>query len=366
MSKLIDFYNKDLTNKKIIYDEKQVYVINELEILSNILLQKEEKKENIFFSDIFNFLKKDEPLGIYIWGDVGRGKTYLVDLFFTSLLIKKKVRLHYHHFMKLIHTQLNEHYGKTNPLKIIAASLKKKYTIICLDEFFVKDIADAMQLANLFYYFFQLKIYFIITSNIIPDKLYEGGLQRQKFLPTIKLLEKHLKIININGQIDYRSSKYDKENIFFSPLSMNSFKSMKRFFLKLSSNNFERKKNIDILGRKISTLYLSRSIIWMDFKIICGNGRSQLDYIELATIFDTIFISGITIMTNKHEDQARRFIALIDELYDRKINIIVSSETKIDKLYQGDILTFDFRRTLSRLNEMSTRNYLKDFDKNVF
>ncbi|HFL8819510.1 MAG TPA: cell division protein ZapE [Candidatus Azoamicus sp. OHIO2] len=366
MSKLTDAYTIDLKNKKILYDDKQALIINELEILTTVILKKELNKENIFFSDIFNFFKKEESLGLYIWGDVGRGKTYLVNLFFTSLTSKKKIRLHYHHFMKLIHTQLNEHTGNKNPLKIIAEILKKNYTVICLDEFFVKDIADAMQLAKLFYYLFQSEIYFIITSNIIPNKLYDGGLQRQKFLPTINLLEKHLKIINIDGKIDYRYNKYEKEHIFFTPLSIKTFKSMKRFFLKLSSANFERKKYITILDRKILSLYLSETIIWFDFKIICGQGRSQLDYIELASLFDTIFISNIKIMTNNDEDIARRFIILIDELYDRKINLAISSESSIEYLYKGNTLIFDFKRTISRLTEMSTKNYLKEFDKNVF
>lgn len=364
MTTLLNLYKNDIKNKKIIYDKKQEDIIIKLNNLSEKIIKKKNKKENIFFSDIFSFFNKEENLGMYIWGDVGRGKTYLVDLFFFSLPIKKKIRLHYHHFMKLIHNKLNENYGKKDPLKIIAEWFKQNYLIICLDEFFVKDIADAMQLSNLFYFLFKLEIYIIITSNVAPKRLYEGGLQRQKFIKTIILLEKYLDIINIDGLIDYRYRNYEKEQVFFLSLSIKSFKLMKKLFLKLSFANFERKKYIEIVNRKILALYISGSIIWFDFKILCGEGRSQLDYIELSSIYDTIFISGIHII--KKDDIARRFIALIDECYDRKTNIIISAATNIDDLYKGDILKFDFKRTVSRLNEMSTKTYLKDFDKNVF
>ena len=366
MSKLIDRYNLDLEQKKIFHDEKQKFIVNELEKLSNILLSKDKQRESIFFSDIFNFFKKDTYFGLYIWGDVGRGKTYLVDLFFYCLPIDKKIRLHFHHFMNMIHNKLKEKTGEKNPLKSIAKWLSKEYIIICLDEFFVKDIADAMSLSKLFSYIFDFGIFLIITSNVIPNKLYDGGLQRQKFIPTIDLLEKNLKIINIDGNIDYRSKNLEKEKVFLYPLIYQSFRSMKKLFIKLSTISPQKKKNIDILGRKILAYYISGSIIWFDFKIICGQGRSQLDYIEIASMFDTVFLSGVRHMSTKNEDEARRFISLIDEFYDRKINVIISSECGINNLYGGVILKFDFKRTISRLNEMSTKEYLSDFDKNVF
>jgi len=365
MSNLIDNYKLDIQNKKVFYDKKQEFIIYELDKLSKILISKTKQKESIFFSDIFNFFKKDEYLGLYIWGDVGRGKTYLVDLFYYCLQTEKKERLHFHHFMNLIHSKLKEKMGEKDPLRGIARWLSKNYVIICLDEFFVKDIADAMSLSKLFNYIFEFGVFLVITSNVIPNKLYEGGLQRQKFLPTIYLLEKYLKIINIDGTMDYRSKNLEKENVFINPLNYSSFKSMKRLFNKLSTTKPQRKKLIKILGRKILSYYISGSMAWFDFKIICGTGRSQLDYIELASLFDTIFISGIKIISSNNEDEARRFISLIDEFYDRKINVIISSECEIQDIYKGIILKFDFKRTISRLNEMSTKEYLSDFDKNV-
>ncbi len=341
-------------------------VVYELDNLFKIIISKDKKRENIFFSDIFHFFKKEEILGLYIWGGVGRGKTYLVDLFFSCLFIHNKIRLHFHHFIKLIHMKLRDNFGKKDPLKMVAKWFYENYLLICIDEFFVKDIGDAMSLSKFFAYLFKFKVFCVITSNIIPNKLYEGGLQRQKFLPTISLLETYLKVINIDGNIDYRSRNLEKENVFLYPLSFNSFKLMKRLFMKLSKTTPKRKIFIKLLGRKILSIYISDSIIWFDFNIICGFGRSHLDYIKIASLFGSVFLSGVRIMTSYDDDIARRFISLIDEFYDRKINLIISSECKIQNLYTGNMLSFDFKRTISRLREMSTKKYLKDFDKNVF
>ncbi len=366
MSNLIKLYELDIKNKKIFYDEKQELVIKELDNLHHVLIANVKKKESIFFSDILNFLNKTDFLGLYIWGDVGRGKTYLVDLFYSNLDTNKKTRLHYHHFMKIVHNKLTETSGKKDPLKIVARWFYENYSIICLDEFFVKDIADAMNLATLFKYLFELNIFIIVTSNVIPNKLYEGGLQRQKFLPTISLIEKYLKIINVDGNVDYRFRNLKKENIYTEPLTIKNFKYFRNIFFKLSTIKPKKKNNLDILGRTIKTVYISGSIVWFNFLNICGTNRSQLDYIEIASLFDTIFLSGVKKMSSKNDDEARRFISLVDELYDRKINLITLAETKIECLYSGDTLKFDFKRTMSRLNEMSTSEYIKDFDKNVF
>jgi len=366
MSEFIDNYRLNLTKKNIFFDEKQEFVVYELNELFKILLSKDKRKESIFFSDVFNFFNKDDSFGLYVWGGVGRGKTYLVDLFYSCLPMDRKTRLHYHHFMNLVHLKLKDNFGEKDPLKLVARWFAKNYFIICLDEFFVKDIGDAMNLSKLFSYLFEFGVFFVITSNVIPNKLYEGGLQRQKFLSTVYLLEKKLKIINIDGNIDYRSRNLEKERVFIVPLVYSSFKSMKKLFLKLSTAIPEKKSFIEILGRKILALYISGSIIWFNFKVLCGTGRSQLDYIEIASLFDTVFLSGVKNMSSKNDDEARRFISLIDEFYDRKINVIISSECDIQSLYCGDILKFDFERTVSRLNEMSTKEYLRDFDKSVF
>ncbi|HIH2762968.1 MAG TPA: cell division protein ZapE [Candidatus Azoamicus sp.] len=358
MSILIDLYRLNLNDKKILYDKSQEAVVLELADLFERLKLKNIQKDSIFFSEVFSFFKKDSNLGLYIWGDVGRGKTYLVDLFFYSLPFEKKVRFHYHHFMKIIHERLKMYSGEKDPIKVIAKFFYKEYSIICLDEFFVKDIGDAMNLSRLFHYLFEFGVFFVMTSNVVPHMLYEGGLQRQKFLPTIVLLEKFLKIVCINSTIDYRFMYLSSERLFFYSLNFSTFKSMKKLFLNVAKNSPKKKVFLIINGRNIVTQYVADNIVWFDFKNICGFGRSHLDYCEIATLFKIVFISGIKKIVD--EDDARRFIALIDEFYDRKINVVISFECAVSNLYKGDLLKFDFKRTISRLNEMSTKDYLKN------
>lgn len=358
MSTLLDLYRLNLNNKKILYDKSQEMIVLELNDLFERLKLKNIQKDSIFFSEVFSFFKKDSNLGLYIWGDVGRGKTYLVDLFFNSLPFTRKCRLHFHHFMKLIHEKLKLYSGEKDPLKSIAKFLQKEYLIICLDEFFVKDIGDAMNLARLFNYLFEFGVFFVMTSNVIPSKLYEGGLQRQKFIPTIILFEKFLKIIGINSLIDYRFMYLNSEKLFFYSLTFSTFKNMKKLFLKISKNIYKKKFLLNINNRNIYTHYISDNIVWFDFKNICGFGRSHLDYCEIATLFKIIFISNVKII--KDDDEARRFVALIDEFYDRKIYVVISFNCNFYDLYKGDLLKFDFKRTISRLTEMSTKEYLKN------
>lgn len=358
MANLIDLYRSNLNDKKILYDKSQEAVVLELNDLFERLNLKQSQRDSIFFSEVFSFFKKDANLGLYIWGDVGRGKTYLVDLFFNSLPFDKKGRFHFHHFMKLIHDKLKNHSGEKDPLKVIAKFMQKEYVVVCLDEFFVKDIGDAMNLARLFHYLFDFGVFFIMTSNVVPSRLYEGGLQRQKFLPTIALLEKFLKVVCVNSSIDYRFMYLSSERLFFNSLCFSTFKSMKKLFLNIAKSLPNKKFFLTVNDRKILAHYVADNIIWFDFKFICGFGRSHLDYCEIATLFKIVFISGIKKIND--EDEARRFIALIDEFYDRKINVVMSFECLVLDLYKGELLKFDFKRTISRLNEMSTENYLKD------
>ena len=358
MANLLDLYRSNLNNRKILYDKSQEAIVLELNDLFERLNLKQSQRDSIFFSEVFSFFKKDSNLGLYIWGDVGRGKTYLVDLFFNSLPFDKKGRFHFHHFMKLIHDKLKMYSGEKDPLKVIAKFIQKEYVIVCLDEFFVKDIGDAMNLARLFHYLFEFGVFFIMTSNVIPSRLYEGGLQRQKFLPTIVLLEKFLKVLCVNSSVDYRFMYLSSERLFFYSLCFSTFKSMKSLFFNIAKSLPNKKFFLKVNDRNILAHYIADNIIWFDFKVICGFGRSHLDYCEIATVFKIVFISGIRQIND--DDEARRFIALIDEFYDRKINVVMSFECLGADLYKGDLLKFDFKRTISRLNEMSTKDYLKN------
>lgn len=361
MLNLLELYKNSISSNKIFYDKSQENVVISLDDLLDRIKNKSNQKDSIFFSDIFSFFKKDDNLGLYIWGDVGRGKTFLVDLFFSCVPSDKKVRLHFHHFMKLIHNSLKNYSGEKDPLKSIAKNFHKDYILLCLDEFFVKDIGDAMNLSKFFGYLFEFGVYLVITSNVVPSKLYEGGLQRQKFLPTIRLFEKFLKVISLDSAVDYRYIHLSESETFFYNAAYKSFKSMKKIFFKISRTNPKRKVFLKVSGREIFAYYVSESIVWFGFEYICGFGRSQLDYVELANSFKLVFLSGVKQFSSLEEDSARRFIALIDEFYDRKIKILISfSCDSFLNLYCGELLKFDFKRTISRLNEMSSKFYLKE------
>lgn len=359
MDLLLKNYNSKVANNEIVYDINQEYIINELSVLFNKILLR--KKKNVLF-DMFNFFNVDTNLGVYIWGDVGRGKTYLVDMFYTCLPIDEKLRIHFHNFMSFIHSKLKLNSGIKDPLKIIAQELSKKYYIICLDEFFVSDIGDAMVLSELFKYFFYFNLNFVITSNVVPKNLYNNGLQRKKFISTIDMFYRNLNVINISGNLDYRFRSLEKEDVYLYPISRFNLKRFRNLFFKLSAIKPIKKESISILNRKIQTIYNAGSIVWFDFDIICGDGRSQLDYIELSLMFDTIFVSNLK-SCNLDDDKCKRFISMIDEFYDNKINIIILSDKKIDDIYFGKKLVFDFKRTCSRIFEMGSKKYLKDFKK---
>lgn len=359
MDLLLKEYNSKVINNEIVYDVNQEYIVNELNILLKKLLL---KKNTSFLFNIFNSFKMDDNFGIYVWGDVGRGKTYLVDMFYSCLPIDKKLRIHFHNFMSLIHNELSYRSGMKNPLEDIAKEISNKYYIICLDEFFVSDIGDAMILSELFRHFFHYKLLFVITSNVVPKDLYKNGLQRQKFIPTIDLFYKNLNVINISGNLDYRFRSLEKEDVYLYPISIFNLKRFRNLFFKLSTTKPIRNKNINILNRKVSSVYYSGSIVWFDFDVICGDGRSQLDYIELSLMFDTIFLSNMK-SAKLDDNKCKRFISMIDEFYDNKINIIIFADKKIDEMYCGEKLIFDFKRTCSRIFEMGSKNYLKDFIK---
>ncbi|MDB6096994.1 MAG: AFG1-family ATPase [Francisellaceae bacterium] len=297
--------------------------------------------------------------GIYLWGEVGRGKTFLMDLFFTTLPIKKKMRIHFHHFMKKIHQELNELKQTKQPLAMIANNLVKTTRVLCLDEFFIEDIADAFLLGNLFKALFEKNIIVILTSNTKPCRLYEKGLQREVFLPTIELLENQLEIVQLKGNKDYRLEKFQINKIYYYPINLQNSKAFEALFNDLGGLAVNSEPFIEIANRKIFFIAKNNTSIWFDFKAICEGPRGSLDYIEIANIFSLIFVSNIPILKDADNDSARRFIMLIDECYDRKIKLSLLAECSIDELYQGTLLITPFKRTISRLHEMQSIEYLK-------
>jgi len=296
--------------------------------------------------------------GLYFWGGVGRGKTFLMDLFYDSLPFEKKRRLHFHRFMREVHQGLGTFQGQPNPLKQVAKKFSLQARVICFDEFFVSDITDAMLLAGLLDEMFRLGMTLVATSNVEPDGLYENGLQRSKFLPAIALLKEYTLVHNMDGGVDYRLRTLESAEIYHYPLDDAAESGLAQAFRDLSPDAGRENVVLSIEGREINTRCCGDSVAWFDFAMVCDGPRSQNDYIELAHLFQTVLIGKVPVFRSRTEDQARRFISLVDEFYDRNVKLIVSAEVGIPDLYQGERLAFEFQRTESRLREMQSREYL--------
>jgi len=296
--------------------------------------------------------------GLYFWGGVGRGKTYLMDLFFDALPFPGKQRMHFHRFMRHVHQQLQALQGEPNPLRRIAEDFARQYRVLCFDEFFVSDITDAMILAGLLDALFAHGVVLVATSNVAPVNLYRDGLQRSKFLPAIALLEAKTKVLNVDGGVDYRLRVLQDAEIFHSPLDAAADESLARSFKSLSPDAGRPDVVLEIEGRDIITRYCGDGVVWFEFSALCEGPRSQNDYIELAMLFQTVLVSNVPQFTSLREDAARRFISLVDEFYDHNVKLILSAATPILALYQGERLVFEFQRTESRLQEMQSQEYL--------
>ena len=298
------------------------------------------------------FKKKPESIkGLYMWGGVGRGKTFIMDLFYDALTTEKKVRLHFNHFMQQVHQSLRTFQGQKNPLQKVAIDIAEKYKVICFDEFFVEDIADAMILGSLFTQLFTLGITLVATSNIPPERLYQGGLQRALFLPAIDCLIKHVSVLNLDSGIDYRQLAQINNQNYFYPLPQGTLDLANRF-KQSATAHVMYDTEIILEDRLVKVKAVDENAIWFDFFSICGDGRGVSDYIALAKRFDTIYISDMPILTTKHENETRRFIAMIDEFYDEDKHVIIAANADFNDIYQGDKLKFEFERTKSRLYEM--------------
>lgn len=353
---LLARYQQDLTQNRISVDEKQAHVIHLLnDIIQQLAVQHASLQRRLAY---FLPLSLAPIRGLYMWGGVGRGKTYVMDLFFEAVPFAQKKRLHFHHFMMQVHEQLKTYQGKDEPLKIIAKRWRKDFRVLCFDEFFVSDIADAMILANIFRYLFDNGITLIATSNIEPRRLYHNGLQRDKFLPTIDLILKHTQVVELDNGIDYRLRYLTKAKIYHYPVDNQTESKLTETFEQLAPNPGRENAVITIHERPIKCIKEADSIIWFDFKEICQTPRSQYDYIDIAKIYHTVLISCVSQMDQALDDVARRFIMLIDEFYDQQVTLILSSSVSIDELYAGDLLSFEFQRTISRLHEMGTLEYL--------
>lgn len=298
------------------------------------------------------------PRGVYLWGSVGRGKTWIMDLFFESAPPNSKRRSHFHRFMQGVHEGLRAHRDEVDPLAAVATDIAARARLICLDELFVSDIADAMLLAGLFTHLVDRGVTLVFTSNVPPSGLYKNGLQRQRFLPAIALIEQHCDVVCVDGGTDYRLRQLTRAPIYLQSHSPNVDESLSEIFANLADGSGCSSGSLEIEGRPIPVRRLSKNVVWFDFKALCDGPRSQDDYVGIAREYQSVILSDVPVFTRDLEDAARRFIALIDEFYDRRVKLVMSAAAAPLDLYQGERLRFEFERTSSRLIEMQSEAYL--------
>ena len=352
----LDLYQTAVSKGDIQSDVAQLEAMERLHSLY-LALTKQENEPGLI-AKLFAKPKRELIPGLYFWGGVGRGKTFLMDLFFDSLPFEQKSRMHFHRFMRHVHRALTDLQGEADPLRKIALDFADKNRVLCFDEFFVSDITDAMILAGLLEVLFENGVTLVATSNVEPVNLYENGLQRSKFLPAIALIEKNTQILNVDSGTDYRLRVLESAEIYHYPLDRQADEVLLQSFNSLSPDAGKADIVLDIEGREIKTRFCGDGVVWFDFPEICEGPRSQNDYIEIAMLYQTVLVSNLPRFTEQSENAARRFISLVDEFYDHSVKLIISAESPILDIYQGERLKFEFQRTESRLQEMQSNEYL--------
>jgi cell division protein ZapE len=355
-------YQRDLQQAEFLHDPAQEEAVRNLQRVYDELLSEPAKPDSGLLARLAGMLRKKEPIpaarGLYLWGGVGRGKTYLVDAFFECLPLERKQRIHFHRFMDAVHHELKSLRDQQNPLQIVAGRFAERYRVICLDELFVSDITDAMILARLLETLLEGGVTFITTSNIPPERLYWDGLQRARFLPAIELIEQHLDVVNVDGQTDYRLQFLEKAEIYHHPLDSAGEAALQNSFDHLAPEPGTRDSTLEVEGREIAVRRMADGVAWFDFQAICDGPRGTADYIEVARCFHSVLVSNVPQLNWELENQARRFLNMVDEFYDRNVKLILSAAVPIEELYTGKKLAFEFRRTFSRLHEMQSHDYL--------
>ncbi|MCU7842730.1 MAG: AFG1 family ATPase [Candidatus Thiodiazotropha sp. (ex Monitilora ramsayi)] len=334
-------------------DADQQRVLVAFERLTASLNNKPKRKSWLWKKDV-------EPVqGIYLWGGVGRGKTWLMDLFYTHLSEVAVERHHFHSFMRQVHEGMRQHEGKAAPMDLIVGEMAQRFRVLCLDEFHVIDIGDAMLMRSLLEALERHRISLVTTSNQPPDSLYKNGLQRDSFLPAIEILKRCNQVIELAGSKDYRLALFEASSVYHTPLGEASTRQLSQEFDRLTCETVIEGGRYEVPGRAVRFIKRAGGIIWCDFNALCGPPRWQNDYLELARCHHTVFISEVPRLDGTWDDRTRRFINLVDVFYDRKVKLVISAEASPDELYTGKRLAFEFNRTASRLNEMQSTAYLE-------
>jgi cell division protein ZapE len=356
----LERYQHDLRRPGFCQDEAQATAVRHLQRVKDDLVDRYEAARTGRPLSRFRLQRdaKAPVQGLYMWGGVGRGKTYLMDIFFESLPFRRKLRIHFHRFMQRVHKELNALRGTRNPLDVVADALYSEAVVICFDEFFVSDITDAMLLGGLFEKLFQRGVTLVATSNIPPDRLYENGLQRERFLPAIALIKKYCEVLNVDAGTDYRLRVLQKAAVYYSPLDAEAQSALQRRFDELTGGVSKGAGTISINEREIRVVDHSEDVLWVSFSELCETPRSASDYIEIAREYHTVIVSNVPVMGSLSDNAARRFINLVDEFYDRRVKLVVTAESEIEGIYEGGRLSFEIERTKSRLREMQSLEYL--------
>ncbi|WP_347332805.1 cell division protein ZapE [Marinimicrobium locisalis] len=354
-------YQRDLERSDFVRDPAQMRVVAELQALYERLLA--EPRREPALAAWWRRLRgapKTPVTGLYIWGGVGRGKTYLMDTFYESLPFECKLRAHFYRFMRRVHAELRQLDGQKNPMEQVADKIADEARVLCFDEFFVSDITDAMLLGTLMQALFRRGVTLVATSNIEPDGLYKDGLQRARFLPAIDQIKRHARVIELDSDNDFRLRALEQAELYHTPLDEAADESLMASFKSLVPAEGEicADQVLEVEGRRLRARYLGEDVAWFEFTALCDGPRSQNDYIELAREYHAVILSNVPAMGWGNEDQARRFISLVDEFYDRRVKLVISAATPLTALYREGRLAFEFQRTISRLLEMQSHDYL--------
>lgn len=350
----LERYQRDLKRKGFVADAAQQRAVEHLQRLHEELSKPRPKLR-------FSLRRpRPEPVqGLYLWGGVGRGKTYLMDCFFETLPLRRKLRTHFHRFMLDVHHRRKRYLEEQDPVALVAEEIASEARVLCFDEFFVSDIADAMILGRLTEVLFREGVTLVATSNIEPDGLYRGGLQRERFVPAIERIKAHCRVLQVDSPNDFRLRALTAAPLYYTPADSEAEAAFRRMFDRLSGDTYAQNVEIDILGRPVPTRRVASDVVWFDFKDLCRTARAAADYIELSRCYHTVLLSGLPQLGEADEDAARRFVNLVDEFYDRAVKLVIAADVPMLEIYAGRRLAFEFQRTESRLIEMQSEEYLQ-------
>ncbi|MEO8921431.1 MAG: cell division protein ZapE [Caldimonas sp.] len=356
-----ELYERTLVERGYRSDPAQLRAIDALERCENEWADYKDRRSNAIAKLI---ARPPIPRGVYLWGGVGRGKSFLMDCFFNAVPLQRKTRLHFHEFMREVHRELADLHGISDPLQHLGESIARRFRLICLDEFHVADVTDAMILHRLLESLFEHRSSIVTTSNFAPDGLYPDGLHRDRILPAIELLKDKLEVVEVDNGADYRQLTLQDVELYHSPLGPEADRAMNEAFERLAEATDESTM-LKIEHREIKARRRAGGVVWFDFRELCGGPRSQNDYLELATRFHTLLLSGVPQMSPRLASEARRFTWLVDVLYDRRVKLILSAAVEPEALYTQGPLAHEFPRTVSRLREMRSVEFLAEARRTV-